>query len=58
MKDMTDDLGYLGEVVSYRTLVLNILRGLNKRYNHLNVFLNCITLFPMFHAVQNDLLIE
>ena len=30
MKNMADDLGDLGEVVHDRTLVLNVLRGLNE----------------------------
>lgn len=34
LKKMVDDLGALGEVVSDRTLVLNVIYGLNERFTH------------------------
>ena len=58
MKSMADDLRDLGEPVADRTLVLNILRGLNKRYDHLKTFLKRAKPFPSFHDVRNDLLLE
>jgi len=39
MKSMADSLRDLGEPVPDRTLVLNLLRGLNKRFDHLKTFL-------------------
>jgi hypothetical protein len=35
MKSTTDSLGDLGCVVFDRNLILNVLRGLNKQYDHL-----------------------
>jgi hypothetical protein len=36
---MTDDLTALGEAVTDRTLVLNVLRGLNERFTHVGALL-------------------
>jgi hypothetical protein len=47
MKSLAD----LGCTVSDRNLVLNVLRGLNKRYDHLRTIITCSTLFPSFHKV-------
>jgi hypothetical protein len=58
MKSMADLLGDLGEVVHDCTLVLNVLRGLNERYVHMRVHFRRFNLFPCFHDVRNDLLLE
>ena len=58
MKGMADALTDLGETVPDRTLVLNLLRGMNKRYDHLKTFLKRAKPFPSFHAVRNDLFLE
>jgi len=58
MKSMADLLGDLGEVVHDRTLVLNVLRGLNMRYAHMRVHFRHSNLFPCFRDVRNDLLLE
>jgi hypothetical protein len=39
MKDMSDDLHALGETVTGRHLVLNLLQGLNKRFDDMKVFI-------------------
>jgi hypothetical protein len=38
MKGMVDDLRALGETVINRLLVLNLLQGLNKRFDHMKIF--------------------
>jgi hypothetical protein len=35
MKDMADSLNDFGETVSNHTFILNLLQGLNERYNYL-----------------------
>jgi hypothetical protein len=39
MKGMADDLRALGETVTDRHLVLNLLQGLNKRFDHMKIFI-------------------
>jgi hypothetical protein len=39
MKGMTDDLRALGETVTDRHLVLNLLQSLNKRFDHIKIFI-------------------
>ncbi|XP_039822783.1 uncharacterized protein LOC120684997 [Panicum virgatum] len=58
MKSMADQLGDLGEVVHDRTLVLNVLRGLNERYAHMRIHFRRTNPFPCFRDVRNDLLLE
>jgi len=58
MKGMADDLGDLGEVIQDRTLVLNILRGLNEQYSHMAALLKRSRPFPTFDEVRKDLLLE
>jgi hypothetical protein len=55
MKGMTDDLHVLGEIVIDRHLVLNLLRGLNKRFDHMKIFIKRSQSFPSIHTVYNDL---
>jgi hypothetical protein len=51
LKSMADSLGDLVYMVSYRNLILNVLRGLNKQYNHLQAIITCSMPFPTFHKV-------
>jgi hypothetical protein len=48
----------LGEHVEDRTLVLSVLWGLNKKYDHIKTYLKRARSFPSFHEVRNDLLLE
>jgi hypothetical protein len=48
LKNMADDLTALGEVVTNRTLVLNVLRGLNERFTHIGALLRRARPFPTF----------
>jgi hypothetical protein len=58
MKGMADSLRDLGEPIVDRTLVLNLLCGLNPRYDHLKTLIKRIEPFPTFHIVHNKLLLE
>jgi hypothetical protein len=58
MKGMADDLRALDETVTDRHLVLNLLQGLNKRFDHIKVFIKRSQLFSSFHTVCNDLKLE
>jgi hypothetical protein len=58
MKGMTDDLRALGETVTDRHLVLKLLQGLNKRFDHMNIFIKRSQSFPSFHTIRNDLELE
>jgi hypothetical protein len=53
---MADAVRDLNEPVPNCTFVLNILRGLHKRYDHFKNFLKQAVSFPSFHDVSNDLL--
>jgi hypothetical protein len=55
MKRMAADLG---EHVQDRTLVLQVLWGLTKKYDHVKTYLKRAQSFPSFHNVCNDLLLE
>lgn len=57
-KKMAADLADLGEHVTDRTLVLNVIRGLNERYRDIGVHLRRGRPFPSFAAVRNELLLE
>jgi hypothetical protein len=39
MKGMADDLRALGETITDRHIVLNLLQGLNKRFDHMKIFI-------------------
>jgi hypothetical protein len=52
---MADDLHALGETVTDRHLVLNLLQGLNNRFDHMKIFIKRSQSFPSFHTVRNDL---
>jgi hypothetical protein len=48
LKKMADDLTALGEVVTDRTLVLNVLHYLNERFTHVGALLRRARPFPTF----------
>jgi hypothetical protein len=58
LKKMADDLTALGEVVTDRTLVLNVLRGLNERFTHVGALMRRARPFPTFPQVKDDLSLE
>jgi hypothetical protein len=58
MKGMTDDLCLLGETITDRHLVLNLLWGLKKRFDHMKIFIKRLQPFSSFHTVHNDLELE
>ena len=55
MKGMADALADLGEPVHDCTLVLNILRGLNERFQFMSQFITRHKPFPSFADVRADL---
>jgi hypothetical protein len=55
MKGIADDLRALGETVTDRHLVLNLLQGLKKRFDLMKIFIKQSQPFPSFHTVRNDL---
>jgi hypothetical protein len=55
MKGMADSLADLGEPVSDRTLVLNVLRGLNERFQFMVQLITRQKPFPSFGDVRADL---
>jgi hypothetical protein len=57
-KAMADGLANLGAPVEDRILVLNILRGLNQRFEHVGSIIQCYSPFPNFLKVRDDLLLE
>jgi hypothetical protein len=58
MKGMANDLHALGEIITDHHLVLNLLQGLNKRFDHMKIFIKWSQPFPSFHTVCNDLELE
>jgi hypothetical protein len=58
MKGLADDLRALGETVTDRHLILNLLQGLNKKFDHMKIFIKRSQPFPSFHTVRNDLELE
>jgi hypothetical protein len=57
-KNMVDALANLRSPVDDRILVLNILRSLNPRFEHLDAIIRRYTPFPSFLKVRNDLILE
>ena len=55
---MADDLTALGEVITDRTLVLNVIRGLNERFSHVGALLHRARPFPSFLEARDDLILE
>jgi len=58
LKKMADDLTALGEVITDRTLVLNVIRGLNERFAHVGTLLRRAKPFPTFLEAREDLILE
>jgi hypothetical protein len=57
-KAMADGLANLGASVDDRILVLNILRGLNQRFEHVGSIIRRYSPFSNFFKVRDDLLLE
>jgi hypothetical protein len=57
-KAMADGLADLGAPVDDRILILNILRGLNQRFEHVSSIIRRYSPFLNFLKVQDDLLLE
>jgi hypothetical protein len=57
-KTMADGLADLGSPVEDRILVLNILRGLNQRFEYVGSIIWRYSPFPNFEKVRDDLLLE
>lgn len=57
-KKMADDLGDLGEPVTDRTLVLNVIRGLSERFHDIGTHLRRGRPFPSFADVVSELTME
>jgi hypothetical protein len=55
LKSMADQLADLGEPVRDRTLVLNVIRGLNERFSYLGALIQRQRPFPTFAEVKSDL---
>jgi len=55
---MATDLGALGEVISDRTLVLNLIRGLNERFANIGLHLRRSQPFPSFLEAKEALRLE
>jgi hypothetical protein len=55
MKGMANGLCALGESDTDCHLILNILQGLNKRFDHMKIFIKRSQSFPSFHTIHNDL---
>ena len=58
MKGTADALHDLGDPVSDRVLVLNVLRGLSSTYDHLKSWIARQRHFPSFLQVRDDLALE
>jgi hypothetical protein len=57
-KAMADSLADLGAPIDDRILILNILRGLNQRFEHVGSIIQCYSPFLNFLKVQDGLLLE
>jgi hypothetical protein len=55
MKGMANDMCILSETITDWHLILNLLHGLNKKYDHMKNFIKHSHVFPSFHVVRNDL---
>jgi len=58
LQRMASDLGAFGEVVSDRTLVLNLIRGLNERFANIGLHLRRSQPFPSFLEAKEALRLE
>jgi hypothetical protein len=57
-KTMADGLADLSSLIKDRIFVLNILRGLNQRFEHVGSIIRRYSSFPNFLKVRDDLLLE
>jgi hypothetical protein len=57
-KTMADSLADLGSPVEDQILILNILQGLNQRFEHVGSIIQRYSLFLNFLKVRDDLLLE
>jgi hypothetical protein len=55
---MADSLADLGAPVEDRILIINILQGLNQRFENVGSIIRCYSPFPNFLKVRDDLLLE
>ncbi len=55
---MANDLADLGAPIEDWILILNILRGLNQRFEHVGSIIRCYSPFLNFLKVRDDLLLE
>jgi hypothetical protein len=58
MKGFADSLIDLGVDVPDRVLVLNVLRGLSKNFDHFRAIFTHTTSFPSFQKVHDDMCLE
>jgi hypothetical protein len=58
MKGMADDLHALSQTVIDHHLVLNLIQGMYKRFNHMKIFIKRLQSFPSFNIIRNDLELE
>jgi hypothetical protein len=58
MKGFADSLAYLSVNATDRVLMLNVLHGLNKNFEHLRVVFTHVTPFPSFQMVLDDRCLE
>ena len=58
MKRMADMLANLGEIITDRTLILNVIRGLNERFKTIGMHLWRGCPFPSFVDAKADLLLK
>jgi hypothetical protein len=58
MKGMVDDLCTLGETITDRHLVINLLQGMNKKFEHMKIFIKQSQPLPSFHTICNNLKLE
>ncbi|XP_025806729.1 uncharacterized protein LOC112885293 [Panicum hallii] len=57
-KNMADALADLGSPVDEQILILNILRGLNRRFEHVGAIIRRYSPFPSFLKARDDLILE
>jgi hypothetical protein len=58
MKGFTDSLTDLGIDITDCVLMLNVLRGLNKNFEHISAIFTHATLFPSFQKMLDDLCLK
>jgi hypothetical protein len=58
IKSIDDSVANLGCAVFDYNFVLNVLRGLNKLYDHLRAIITCSTPLSSFHKVRDDLVLK